>query len=72
MGTEFTEVGCGEGGITQNAVCSPCSPCKEGTYKVSGCANYNSFYDNHCIPYSDCVGKPKPMINYQKIIMRIW
>ena len=58
FGTEFVEIGCGEGGISQDAVCSKCTPCKENTYKVSGCSNFNSFFDNNCVKMNDCLGKP--------------
>ena len=59
MGTEYIEKGCGEGGITSDTKCAKCSKCKEGTFKVAGCATYNSFFDTHCIKMSDCKGKPK-------------
>ncbi len=59
MGTEYVETGCGEGGIKNDTKCAKCSKCKEGTFKVAGCATYNSFFDTHCIKMSDCKGKPK-------------
>ena len=58
MGTEYVTTGCGEGGIAQDTECGICSKCKEGTFKVAGCSNYNSFLDTYCVKSSDCIGKP--------------
>ena len=65
LGTEFAEIGCGEGGSTVNTKCAKCTPCKKGTFKAAGCSIYNSFFDNHCIPMSNCKGKPKESNTYE-------
>ena len=58
MGKEYTKSGCGEGGVEADTECAICSKCKNGTFKVAGCSNYNSFFDTFCVKSTDCKGKP--------------
>ena len=56
MGLEVVDTDCGEGGGAQERTCCSCSECPNGTYKVYGCDQANSFFDTECKPFSKCRG----------------
>lgn len=66
-GEYYAESLCGEGKRSERDVkCSKCTPCKEGTYKVYGCDNDNSYLDNVCIDMTVCKGKAVKSDSYQE------
>ncbi len=56
MGTEVVDTDCGEGGGDTDRTCCICSACPDGTYKVYGCDQPNSYFDTECKPFSQCAG----------------
>ena len=56
MGSEVVDTDCGEGGGDVDRTCCVCSSCPNGTYKVYGCDQPNSYFDTECKPFSQCRG----------------